>query len=439
MMFNEWKDEAACLGQADLFETEKQPGETNKQAQQRIAQAKEICNWCPVLHECALACEEEEPALSASHYWGVRAGKTPAERVKARKQKRQQEKREIARENTRMPYEKLKAPFPYYGGKSSIASRIWDTIGPGIDTYIEPFCGSAAMLLAHPPMRTEIINDLDGHVTNFWRAIRDHPEDVARACTRPLNEIDLAASTIRVQRDGPALINQLAMDIKYSDPELAGLWVYSINARIGQELQGPQQSPGGYRDYQERKISETGRVSLTLPAITAKHGIFRVSLAPDLTPGERLANITSWFTALAQRLENTKITCGHWERTINPHWTKTPTAIFLDPPYEQTSDQKYNLTYSANHATGTSQTTVSQETVQWCIENGEQPNLRIILCGYDGTSANQLENHGWTVHAWKANGEHANRNKNPDKTAKNNTRERFWASPGCTTATQTLF
>lgn len=43
----------------------------------------------------------------------------------------------------------LKAPFPYFGGKRSVAADVWKRLGRPTQ-YIEPFCGSAAMLLAAP-------------------------------------------------------------------------------------------------------------------------------------------------------------------------------------------------------------------------------------------------------------------------------------------------
>jgi site-specific DNA-adenine methylase len=42
---------------------------------------------------------------------------------------------------------KLKAPFPYFGGKSRIAAEVWRRFGD-VKTYVEPFCGSCAVLLA---------------------------------------------------------------------------------------------------------------------------------------------------------------------------------------------------------------------------------------------------------------------------------------------------
>ena len=63
-----------------------------------------------------------------------------------------------------MNQKKLKAPFPYFGGKSLVADRIWDLFGD-VDHYIEPFFGSGAVLLGRPgwtPDMTETVNDMDG-------------------------------------------------------------------------------------------------------------------------------------------------------------------------------------------------------------------------------------------------------------------------------------
>lgn len=41
----------------------------------------------------------------------------------------------------------LKAPFPYFGGKSKVAPLIWERFGV-VSNYVEPFFGSGAVLLA---------------------------------------------------------------------------------------------------------------------------------------------------------------------------------------------------------------------------------------------------------------------------------------------------
>ena len=55
----------------------------------------------------------------------------------------------------------LKAPFPWFGGKSRVAHIVWEAFG-NCDNYVEPFAGSLAVLLARPhPPQTETVNDLD--------------------------------------------------------------------------------------------------------------------------------------------------------------------------------------------------------------------------------------------------------------------------------------
>ena len=73
---------------------------------------------------------------------------------------------------------KLKAPFPWFGGKSRCAHIVWDRFGD-VKNYIEPFAGSLAVLLGRPhPPHVETVNDLDCYVANFWRAVQYFPNDV---------------------------------------------------------------------------------------------------------------------------------------------------------------------------------------------------------------------------------------------------------------------
>lgn len=45
---------------------------------------------------------------------------------------------------------KLKAPFPWFGGKARVASMVWERFGAEIGNYMEPFFGSGAVLLGRP-------------------------------------------------------------------------------------------------------------------------------------------------------------------------------------------------------------------------------------------------------------------------------------------------
>jgi hypothetical protein len=128
------------------------------------------------------------------------------------------------------------APFPYFGGKRLAAPLVWDAIGD-VDSYIEPFVGSAAVLLARPVghrRRVETINDLDGLVTNVWRALAAAPDEVATHVDWPPNELDLHARhrVLLAAREG--LTERLRADPEHFDAKLAAWWVWGASLWIGQ-------------------------------------------------------------------------------------------------------------------------------------------------------------------------------------------------------------
>jgi DNA adenine methylase len=74
--------------------------------------------------------------------------------------------------------EPAKITYRQYGGKASIAKWIVSHF-PEHRTYLEPLCGSAAVLLAKPRSFVEIINDLDEQILAMWRSIKSQPEQLA--------------------------------------------------------------------------------------------------------------------------------------------------------------------------------------------------------------------------------------------------------------------
>lgn len=67
--------------------------------------------------------------------------------------------------------------FGYFGGKLSHLKNILPML-PTCHTYVEPFGGSAAVLLNRSPSPVEVYNDLDGDVPNFFRVLRDHRDEL---------------------------------------------------------------------------------------------------------------------------------------------------------------------------------------------------------------------------------------------------------------------
>ena len=128
----------------------------------------------------------------------------------------------------------LQAPFPYFGGKRKAAETVWPAFGKVVN-YVEPFAGSAAMLLAAPPdaTRIETINDFDGFVANFWRALAHDPDAVAHAADWPVNEVDLMARHSWLVRHRQPITEQLCADPAWYDARSAGWWVWGACNWIG--------------------------------------------------------------------------------------------------------------------------------------------------------------------------------------------------------------
>lgn len=75
----------------------------------------------------------------------------------------------------------MRPPVPYFGGKTTLAPAIAALLPPH-GHYVEPYCGSLAVLLAKTPSDHETVNDLDGDIMTFWRVLRERPADLARVC-----------------------------------------------------------------------------------------------------------------------------------------------------------------------------------------------------------------------------------------------------------------
>lgn len=70
--------------------------------------------------------------------------------------------------------------FGYYGGKYSKLSWLLPQLDTPHQTYCELFAGSLAVMLNKPRVKHEIANDLAGEVADFWKAMRECPDELIR-------------------------------------------------------------------------------------------------------------------------------------------------------------------------------------------------------------------------------------------------------------------
>ena len=316
----------------------------------------------------------------------------------------------------------LAAPFPYFGGKVGACKQVWAAFGD-VQNYVEPFAGSAAMLLGAPTgKRVETINDFDGFVSNFWRAVSKNPDAVADAADWPCNETDLFSRHSWLVRQKDTLAARLNADPDWFDARVAGIWCWGLCNWIGSGWcagTGPWVHDGDtlVDSRQLPHLSAGLGINRQLPHLgDAGRGINRQLPETNYT---RRDYIFEWFRLLYDRLRDVRVTCGDWQRVVKDSVTTRHglTAVFLDPPYDK-GEMDYG---SGGMAQG-----ISAAVRVWCIDNGQNQQLKIVLCGHAGEH-DELLNHGWHIRTWAARKGYAL----TDVAKQNSKDETLWCSPHC--------
>lgn len=343
----------------------------------------------------------------------------------------------------------MKAPFPWFGGKSRAAHMVWERFG-NVPNYVEPFAGSLAVLLARPHQpQTETVNDRDGYLVNFWRAVQAEPEAVWQWADQPVNEADLHARHVWLLEQAD-FRERMLLDPHFYDVKIAGWWVWGLSLWIGD---------GWCADCTDRPTDaataapqrRAGHPSRKLPAIdyasargiqrarfrnSPRHGACSVSQSVSQSallakcPSSGRSGPSGFSTAqggafddLAARLRDVRIACGDWSRVVTPSvtWRHGLTGVLLDPPYD---DGEHAIRYSGGAS-------MSGDVRAWAIEQGERQDMRIALCGYDGEHAMP---DSWDCVPWKAQGGYGSQGDGRGR--ENAGRERIWFSPHCLSAEQ---
>jgi D12 class N6 adenine-specific DNA methyltransferase len=359
----------------------------------------------------------------------------------------------------------LRAPFPWFGGKSRVAHLVWERFGE-VRNYVEPFFGSGAVLLARPG-GIETVNDADAYLANFWRAVASDPDEVARWADWPVNEADLHARHRWLVESARERVERVKTDPDYFDAKVAGWWVWGQCLWIGSGwCSRPEWTGRGVAAGKPRGINgaEFGK----LPAIAGRdggrgayaksrsanpragdggsskgvhqkrpvlqqgnggRGIHRLThQVPDLSGDSGAAGrgihasgfltLQAYMQALSERLRRVRVCCGDFERILGPAVTTCigVTGVLLDPPYPEDGRA---ICYS-HDGDG-----VWWRAYKWAIVHGFHPDLRIALCGYEHPDAQFPD--GWTEIAWKASGGYGR----SERAKANARRERIWFSPHC--------
>jgi len=344
----------------------------------------------------------------------------------------------------------MKAPFPWFGGKSRAADLVWSRLGD-VANYVEPFAGSLAVLLARETEpRIETVNDRDTYLSNFWRSVARDPEQVAHYADWPVNEADLHARH-KWLVEQPEFREKVLADPDYCDAKIAGWWVWGISQWIGggwcsrPEWTGRGQggrAPRGLNTVDGRRPNAHNMGVLGNPDGTYKRPVINrggrgVMAQSDMSkmpridctghPGigdgstgvHTISNpVLDWMLALSARLRRVRVCCGDWARVVTPSCTwkvggGMMCGVLLDPPYshELRDDRLYSV-----------ESDVSAAVRDWAVAQSDNPRMRVALCGLAGEHKMPAS---WECVPWKAPRGYS---KTPKTGAQ---QEVIWFSPQC--------
>lgn len=329
----------------------------------------------------------------------------------------------------------LKSPFPWFGGKRKIAGVVWERFGE-VKNYVEPFFGSGSVLLSRPNAPgTETVNDLDGFVANFWRALQSDPDAVAFHAAWPVNECDLHARHAWLVGQKTSMQSRLEGDPEWFDAKVAGWWCWGTAVWIGsgfcsgkgpwkvQDIDGVRQlvhvGDGGQGTERKRPSVDWGRgVKRNRPHL--RNG------GQGVNGKRKKDSLLEYMQELADRMRRVRVCCGDWSRVVGQTVTYRQglTAVFLDPPYADTAGRDKRL-YRVDSLS------VAHNVREWAVAEGLNPLMRIALCGYEGEHVMPDD---WECCSWNAGSGFGGQAK--DGASENGKKERVWFSPHCLTPQQ---
>jgi DNA adenine methylase len=180
----------------------------------------------------------------------------------------------------------MKTPLRYYGGKQQLSAAILKLI-PEHKIYVEPFIGGAAVYFAKEPSASEVINDTNGELINFYEVLK-------RDFSALQQEIEISLHSRKLHHQA---------EVVYANPDMFGrvkrawaVWMLA-NSSYGAMLGG------------SFSFDRSGKISL------------------------HLNNKRKSFDAdYAIRLQNTTIECCDALRIIRTYNTAN-TFFYCDPPY----------------------------------------------------------------------------------------------------------
>ncbi len=231
----------------------------------------------------------------------------------------------------------INSPIKWVGGKSRLRKQIVNLLPPHT-CYVEPFAGAAWVLFAKQPSDVEILNDLDQELINFFRVVREKPEELIRSFAWQL--------VSRAEFDRLANLNPAQL----TDVQRAHRFYYIIMAGWGGELDYPRF---------QTSITDGGHGNRLIGALK--------------TLRERLKPVH-------ERLQTVIIENLDWQECID-RYDRPSTVMYVDPPYPGNKcNYAHNMREWADHYLLAER--LSRARCKWILSSYDMPEIRHLFADY---------------------------------------------------------
>jgi DNA adenine methylase len=230
------------------------------------------------------------------------------------------------------------APFAYYGAKQRLASQLVADLPPH-NAWVEAFCGSAALTLAKPAAPIEVINDLNGQITNLFQQLRDNSARLRRA----IKLTPYASEEFEISHNGKG--NKLGRLEKAR--RFLVRTMMTVNGTVDGTRTGFSFSQSYSREGREARVN-------------------------------RWMNLPERIDAIVERLRCVRIEKRDAREIIEMFSDRPATLIYLDPPYFTKREHGYVI--DANDCQ------FHEDLLRECLK----ARCMILLSGYDNKLYNDM-------------------------------------------------
>lgn len=236
-----------------------------------------------------------------------------------------------------LKHKMIPSPIKWVGGKRRFRKRIIEVLPPH-SCYVEPFAGAGWVLFAKAPSDVEVLNDIDGELINFFRVVKERPEDLIGAFDL---EVVSRETFERLAGTDPSTLDDLAR---------AHRFFYLIMAGWGGEA--------GYPRFQT-SIVDGGHGNRLIGA---------------------LKRLRKRIEPVHKRLQTVIVEHLDWEACVD-RYDRKRVVMYVDPPYPNNKvNYLHNMRSWEDHQRLADR--LARAECKWIISSYDTPEVRELYGGH---------------------------------------------------------